>query len=153
MSLFNTSGHLYNGQTITQGYSGADREPRHPETGKLLRHCTALELEYAYKRFPNLPKVEPYDPERRLPWDDASRVGTEPANLQKKYARRNTPLLTDPAPVQHTPTKPVAKPEPASSLFRSSIHECAHTLVCFAHNVPVARISLIKNGDLLGHIK
>ena len=92
-----------------------------------------------------------------MPWDDSSTIDGLPANLAKKYARltAEAALLKDPvAPVQRRePTKPVAKPEPAISLYRSSIHECGHVLACFVFDVPVARMSLIKDGDRLGHIK
>ena len=51
-----------------------------------------------------------------------------------------------------TATKP-AKPEPAISLYRTATHECGHLLCAFVFDVPVARVSLIKDGDKLGHIK
>ena len=50
------------------------------------------------------------------------------------------------------PTRP-SKPEPASSLYRSSLHEVGHLLACFAADVPVARISVVPNGDRLGEVK
>jgi Peptidase family M41 len=92
-----------------------------------------------------LPKrVEPTD--HRLSWKF-------PWELPQHAEPRKAGLLSDPVPVRSAPTKPVAKPEPAISLYRSACHECGHALTCFAFDVPVARMSLIKDGDKLGHIK
>ena len=142
----------------------ADTTPRHddphdPSTGRVVSLHSPGQRRSYLARNPNIdPKSLPpvQDPNRAPTWDDCSTINGAPASLAKKYARleRESALLKDPvASVQRRePTRP-SKPEPAISLYRSSIHECGHVLACFAFDVAIARMSLIKAGDRLGHIK
>ena len=159
MSLFNLGTFHHSGEPVTSGKCEWDRRwPHNPETGRSTEFDSPGQRKSFLARNPkvdaaSLPPVR--DPNASLPWDDSSTIDGLPANLTMKYARltAEAALLKDPvAPVQRRePTKPVAKP--AISLYRSSIHECGHVLACFVFDVPVARMSLIKDGDRLGHIK
>ncbi len=98
-----------------------------------------------------LPHLREYAPEppKQI---DAFSIFPSPQERRREIAAHQV-LLRDPALTNRAPTKPVAKPEPPISLYRSSVHECGHVLVCFARNVAVARMSLIKDGDNLGYVK
>ena len=119
-------------------------------------HCTALELEYVYKRFPHLPKVKAYDPEYRRPLDDCHSVNGAPASLERKYQQleRNAALLKDPsANIRRNfeATKPEpTKPEP--SLMRTACHEIGHYLWLRAFKMPYARITVEPSGNILGSV-
>ena len=151
-SLFQNYGrHLHDDSAITSGLAEYGREPTHPETGKLLRHCTALELEYVYKRFPTLPKVKAYDPEYRRPLDDCHTINGGPASLERKYQQleRNAALLKDPV-ARREPTKPVSVEQ---SYYRVAIHEISgHAFVAWALDIPIARVTVVPNGRQLGHV-
>src|SRR5262249_14136010 len=117
---------LYNDQARLTTFVEWGNEPRDPESGRLLKHLTKTQLDAVYARFPQLREhnIEPFDSNRALPWDDCSTVGGEPASLQKKYARRTSALLADPAPVRSTPTRPVTpKVAIEHSLQRTACHE------------------------------
>ena len=156
-SLFQNYGrHLHDDSAITSGLAEYGREPTHPETGKLLRHCTALELEYVYKRFPHLPKVVPFDPNYRRPLDDCHTINGGPASLERKYQQleRNAALLKDPS-TNIRRNFEATKPEPAKlapSLMRSACHEIAHYLWLRAFKMPYARITVEPRGNILGSV-
>jgi hypothetical protein len=155
-SFFHNYGrHLYDGSVITSGYSGVDREPRCPETGRLLRHLTKAELDGVYARFPHLREhgVEPFDPNYRRPLDDCHTVGGTPASLERKYHQisNSAALLRDPvtATRRAEPTKP-AKPE--GSLFRTALNEIGHLHACFGLNIRVQAVTVKPNGSMLGEV-
>ena len=162
MSWFNFGSGHNTGLSITTSFADtryAHDDVHDAELGRSVRFHTPFQREYYLKRHPEMVgKLRPVaDPNRIPTWDDASTVDGMPASLQKKYAllAEQAALLKDPIALvqRRLPTKPVANPEPAISLYRSSIHECGHVLACFAFDVAIARMSLIKDGDKLGHIK
>ena len=160
-SFWNWGPHHHSGLPITTALAdtSAYGGTHDPETGRDVRYHSPGQRRSYLARHPEMAgKLPPVaDPNRIPAWDDCSTIDGAPASLQRKYERiaEQAALLKDPiASVQRRlPTKPVAKPEPAISLYRSSIHECGHVLACFVFDVPVARMTLIKDGDRLGHIK
>ncbi len=151
-SFFDNSNPLYDGSTITSGLAEYGREPTHPETGKLLRHCTALELEYVYKRFPHLPRVEPYDPNYRRPLDDCHSVNGAPASLGRKYERiaRESALLPDPSTATRRvePTKPVARTSEQTTDV--AWHEALHCAAALHKGVRVLSATIVREGSTDG---
>ena len=125
-------------------------ELRDSETGRLLKEHTPAQREHFLLRHPNvdlatLPPVEQRPDHRQV---------NGYVNGRRCVTADDVGLLQDPVRYvrKSSPTKPV-KPEPAISLYRTASHECGHLLCAFVFDVPVARVSLIKDGDRLGHIK
>jgi hypothetical protein len=150
-SFFDNSNPLYDGSTITSGLAEYGNEPRDPESGRLLKHLTKAQLDGVYARFPHLREhnIEPYDPNRALPWDNCSPVGTEPADLRLRAERRarNAALLADPAPTRHASTKPVVT---ELSKYRILIHKSSHAcLANLAFSRPIVRVTI--NPDNAGN--
>ena len=117
-------------------------DARDSETGSLVKHHSAKQREHYLLRNPQMAgKLPPViDPNKMPKWETATHVGGRfPA-----FARQ-AGLLADPAR-KLTPTMPVAKPEPQSSLYRTAIHEMAgHAFVGFLLKIPMARVSVVPD--------
>ena len=117
-------------------------EPRDPQSGKLLRHLTQLQLDSVLEKYPHLRAEAPTlsDPNAKPKWETPTVVGG-----RTWYAPEKAALLKDPAPTRSV-TKPT-KPEPESSLYRTAVHEISgHTFIAFALEIPIAQVSIIPDG-------
>ena len=164
MSFFNTPGprHHYGDEIIGSGLADtryAHSDPHDPETG---RGCSFHSPGQRRSFLARNPQIDPAslppvtDPNFRLPLDNCHTIDGMPADLRRKYhgLERNAALLKDPAATTRylEPTKPTLS-EPSKSLYRTGIHESGHALMCFVHEVPIARISVAGDGNLNGYVK
>ncbi len=152
MSIFNLGSFVHSDLPVTSGKCEWGSEPRDPESGRLLKHLTKVQLDGIYTRFPHLREhnIGPYDPNRALPWDNCSSVGTEPADLRLRAERRarNAALLADPSLTQREATKPT----PTYNLFRVCGHEAAHAVVAHRLELTVAKVTTLPRDGNLGQV-
>jgi hypothetical protein len=106
--------------------------PRDPLTGRRLKDLTPRALAAVLERYPALRAVAPELPD---------------PNAIPKWDISWSPLLRDPAPVRHEPTKPVTY-----SLFRICAHEAAHAVVAHRCGLAVARVTTKAGNGNLGQV-
>jgi hypothetical protein len=122
-------------------------EPRDPQSGRLLRHLTQLQLDSVLERYPHLKDVAPTlrDPNVAPEWRDPVMYFNGARGHLIEDAARHAALLRDPAPVRSAPTKPSTATRTPERTVGVAFHEAFHAAAALHNGVRVLGVTIVRD--------